>query len=271
MQSDTKQNETTIAEQANQQLVEVEKDFTELQYEKLLQLDGDASCDKNFKVDQQAYNYMITIPNPKMTEQELYDYLKGLVNVNYFVFSLEKGDEKGLLHHQLYIKFSTMKSYFNAHSPIGINANIRKRHKNSTAEACINYIKKLGKHASKAHTRQSEVFEWGEPKQESTKQNLALVEMVDMVKSGTSAEEIFLKYPKEYARYEKFLDSMTLKIKTDPFKKEYRKVEVIYIYGKTGVGKTSYVYEKHGYQNVYATTISMVSGLMSIWENLFCC
>jgi hypothetical protein len=96
--------------------------------------------------------------------------------------------------------------------------------------------------------------------------------MVDMVKSGVSAEEIFLKYPKEYARYEKFLDSMTLKIKTDPFKKEYRKIEVITFMGKRVSAKQA-MYMKSTVTKMCTLplTISMVNGLMSIWANLFCC
>ena len=38
------------------------------------------------------------------------------------------------------------------------------------------------------------------------------------------------------------------------FKRVFRNMKVYYIYGSAGCGKTSYVFQKHGYDDVYRTT-----------------
>ena len=38
------------------------------------------------------------------------------------------------------------------------------------------------------------------------------------------------------------------------YKRTFRKMKVYYIYGSAGCGKTSYVFQKHGYDDVYRTT-----------------
>ena len=38
------------------------------------------------------------------------------------------------------------------------------------------------------------------------------------------------------------------------YKRQFRKMQVFYIYGSAGCGKTSYVFNKHGYDDVYRTT-----------------
>ena len=42
--------------------------------------------------------------------------------------------------------------------------------------------------------------------------------------------------------------------KINKYKRVFRNMQVYYIYGSAGCGKTSYVFNKHGYDDVYRTT-----------------
>ena len=47
---------------------------------------------KEYKKDTQGRDWVFCVNNPKMTEDEFFEYLKSLVNVKYFCFGREKGD-----------------------------------------------------------------------------------------------------------------------------------------------------------------------------------
>jgi len=66
----------------------------------------------------QFRNYILTINNPTLSDDEFFDYLKSLNHIKYFIFQREKGKEKETPHFQLYLEFTlgktfnTMKEYF---------------------------------------------------------------------------------------------------------------------------------------------------------------
>lgn len=212
---------------------------------------------EELKKDCQARDWSIVINNPVMKEAEFYNYLKGLNNVRYFVFVREKGEGTeinpgGTEHYHCYIeflmpkKFSTMKKCFSKEN-IGVDAHIAVRKYSSTT--CINYVKKEGKFANKADTRIGEIYEFGEMAHQGQRNDL--IDMVDMRKNGASKSELFKLYPNSYARYSSFIEERVFDMKAEKFAKEYRKMNVTYIYGRPRTGKTRYVFDKHGYENVY--------------------
>lgn len=206
--------------------------------------------EQNNRQDSQARDWAFVVNNPKLNEQEMFDYLKSLVNVRYFVFVREKGDGSqakpfGTEHHQGYIefskpkKFSTMKSCFSV-DKIGVNAHISPR--KYSRQSCVDYVKKEGAHADKAHTQIGQVYEYGIQPQQGKRNDLAidLVEMVEMKKQGYTDTEIFEAFPHSHARFHNYVDKISMEYKMNIYKKQRRNVEVVYIYGKTGAGKTSY-------------------------------
>lgn len=212
------------------------------------------------KKDTQARNWVFVINNPKLTEIELHEYLQTIINVRYFIFAREKGEgsidnPEGTEHHQGYIefimpkKFSTMKGYFSA-DKIGVNGHIKPKYPNAKRIDNVNYVKKIGKHADKAHTRISDIYEWGEFIEDGERTDLR--DMVDMKVKGASNAEIFEAYPNSFGRNKKFVNEMALDYRFEEYQTKYRdNLQVIYIYGATRTGKTSFVYGKHGYENVY--------------------
>lgn len=220
--------------------------------------------EKTIKPDSQARDWGFVINNPKLTEQELFDYLQSLVNVRYFVFAREKGNGSinnpdGTEHYQGYIeflspkKFSTMKGYFSA-DRIGVNAHISPRQ--YSRQSCVDYVKKVGLHADKADTRIGEVYEYGNPPQQGKRNDIEvdLKQMVEMKKQGYSDMEIFEAFPHAHARFHNYVEKIAMGYKMNPYKKQRRELEVVYIFGKSGIGKTSYVMNKYGDENVFRLT-----------------
>ncbi|WP_148501016.1 P-loop NTPase family protein [Paenibacillus rubinfantis] len=74
-----------------------------------------------------------------------------------------------------------------------------------------------------------------------------------MIKSGASNYQIMESAP-EYLLHTDKIERVRQIIKAEEYKDKFRELEVAYIWGKTGVGKTRHVMEKFGYQNVYRVT-----------------
>lgn len=214
--------------------------------------------------DTQARDWNFVINNPTISDEELDEYLKKLPHVRYFVFAREKGNGTvenpyGTVHHQGYIefsipkRFSTMKKYFSK-DKIGVNAHLMQR--KYSRESCVLYVKKEGLFSDKSNTRIGKIFEFGEFSKggDRTDINNMLKELMRLKEQGVSDSELFDKYPNVYARHYKMLDELLRRKKREEAKKNRRNIEVTYIYGQIGIGKTSYVLDKYGDENVYRLT-----------------
>ncbi len=207
--------------------------------------------------DIQARDWAFTVNNPTQSETEFYDYLKSLPNVKYFVFVKEKGhgtnnNPNGTPHYQGYIefnqpkKFSTMKNKFSQET-IGVNAHLASR--KGPRIKCVEYVKKVGSHNNKKDTQIGKIYEFGVFSIGGKRNDL--IDMVDMKEQGASNTQIFEAYPNSYAKHENFVNNMALEYKSKDYMKTFRLIEVIYIYGEPQVGKTRYVYQTYGFENVY--------------------
>lgn len=87
-----------------------------------------------------------------------------------------------------------------------------------------------------------------------------LIKIVDMIQNGASDLDIMNEYPSQYLLYSKSISAIRQDYLKETKGNDFRNVEVIYIYGSTGVGKTRSVMEKYGYKNVYQVT-SYATGL----------
>lgn len=214
--------------------------------------------------NKQGRNWCFVINNPKLTEQDFYNYLKNISNVRYFIFVREKGagsnnNPTGTEHHQGYIeflspkKFSTMKAIF-SEKEIGVNGHIEPR--KFTRTTCINYVKKIGLYQDKSFTHISQIFEYGtNPVQgKRTDLNEHLTELFELSVNGATGKELFYTHPLTYARFKNFIDQLSYDCKVSEYKEKRRNLEVVYIYGKAGCGKTKYVMDKHKDKNVYRFT-----------------
>ena len=77
--------------------------------------------------------------------------------------------------------------------------------------------------------------------------------IVDMIKAGASNEDIVDAVASAYRDLEK-VERVRSMYRDAQFKDTWRELEVTYIFGKTGSGKTRSVMDKYGYSNCYRVT-----------------
>lgn len=118
------------------------------------------------------------------------------------------------------------------------------------------YIRKEGKWSDdqKHETNLPETFEErGEmpPDRVAGKTDSEII--YEMVKDGASNFDILESFPSAMNRLDK-IERARQTLLQEKQKNLFRQLEVSYIYGDTGVGKTRNVMEQYGYQNVYRVT-----------------
>lgn len=74
-----------------------------------------------------------------------------------------------------------------------------------------------------------------------------------MMKRGARADEVLLEYPSIW-RAEGYIDRIDTILQTERHGLSERDVEVSYLYGEPGTGKSTYFPRKFGHENVYAVT-----------------
>ena len=74
------------------------------------------------------------------------------------------------------------------------------------------------------------------------------------IESGISFYDLSKKHGNRFIRVMKWAKEYRQSHLENIYKRTFRKMQVYYIYGSAGCGKTSYIFNKHGYDDVYRTT-----------------
>ena len=201
------------------------------------------------KKNSQARDWCFTINNPVQSEQEFITYLKTLPDLRYVVFQREKAPETGTEHYQGYFEFTqqkwftTIKKYLSK-ANIGVDAHIEaRRGKRSQArEYCMDEETRI----SPQFYEYSEFIEDGE--------RTDLTDIMHDIENGMSFYDLSKKHGNRFIRVMKWAKEYRQSHLENKFKRVFRNMKVYYIYGSAGCGKTSYVFQKHGYDDVYRTT-----------------
>lgn len=193
--------------------------------------------------DRKVRRWVGTWNNPKMTDEEFENFWKDLEKLDYLqyaIFQREKGEESGIIHFQFYCDFKNAHkfSWVKKRLPYGCHFKPMR----TTATLCKNYCSKLD-------TRVSGPFEIGEFKEE--RQRTDYMRAREMLLEGLTLEEVEDLYPTTYAQYKNVFKEIYLNKKSKEFGNRCRNVEVYYIWGNGGVGKTSSIYKKYGFKNVF--------------------
>lgn len=202
---------------------------------------------KNCTNSTQSRRFLITFNNPDnhgVTYQLIEEELCKLSSLRYFCISTEIGANEGTKHFHVFViydnpkKISSLKNLKNF-----CTAHIESA--NGKNEQCRDYVFKLNKYANseKGSTRvEGTQKEWGIFPQQKSDSNSKMAKLIQLVEEGISDYELIKKYP-EFVTSLQYVDRLRMIIEKQRFGNVYREVEVIYIFGKTGTGKTRGVME----------------------------
>lgn len=206
--------------------------------------------------DSQSRKWLITINNPLdkgFSHDAIRDSLAQLKSCIYWCMSDEVGLETHTPHTHIFIacssavRFSTLQHRFpSCHFDMCRGTSAQNR----------DYVFKTGKYLNspKEDTKIADTQEeWGEMPVERQGRRNDMDDLFDMVKAGMSDYEILHIAPEYMLNLSAIRDTRQI-VNQEYYKTTFRQLEVTYIYGHTGAGKTRYVMEKYGYENVYRIT-----------------
>lgn len=188
-------------------------------------------------------SWMVTLPEseyPQATvEAELSNYT--------YVGQLELGESTGYRHWQVYIenptpiKFATLRKKF----PMG---HFEPRH--SSRQSCYDYV-------TKDETSAGVRIQKGEIQVEDSRTAHNAVERVReaILVEGKSYRQVMMEVP-EAARYFSYAKELSYIARSEQYSAKIRDdLDVTYLYGPPGVGKTSYVYNnEQDLRSIYLTS-----------------
>lgn len=205
-------------------------------------------------IETRSRKWLLTINNPEVhgfPQDKIFSALEGLTLV-YACFCDEVG-ENGTYHTHVFlqgknaIRFSTIKNLFPpAHIDVA----------NGTARQNRDYIRKEGRWAKdkKKETNLPETFrEVGECPDEHPGRRTDLEDLYQAIKDGMTDDEILETYPRYMFHMDKVQKARQIVLEAH-YRKEFRLMEVEYIWGETGSGKTRGIAERFGYENIYRVT-----------------
>jgi len=180
--------------------------------------------------------------NDILSNEALIEIIMESKDVKYYVFQLEQGNFENTKHHQLFITFHNAKEhqYMINHFP---GCHIKE---------VINTPYSAAQYCKKEETRLTEPVEWGTPPQQGKRKDLEI--MYEMVKDGATNEELRERFTNTYMKFFRNIEHIRQQIKYEEFLEVFRKLQVTYIYGNPGTGKSKSVIDEHGYRNVYRIT-----------------
>ena len=207
------------------------------------------------KKDSQSNKYLLTINNPKhkgLTHQRIKEILvRNFKTLNYFCLA----DEMGTCYHThifVYfgsrVRFSMIKKYFSeAHIDIA---------KGMVSEN-IHYVSKTGKwkDTEKSETCIEGTFEeFGKRPPDSKGKRSDMTELYHMVDEGMTNAEI-LSVNQDYILQIDKIDKLRTMLLTEKYKGIIRsELRCIYVFGKTGTGKTTGILNRHSARDTYRVT-----------------
>lgn len=196
-------------------------------------------------------NFCFTLNNPTLSPDELVTKLSDDARVRYAIFQHERG-ATGTPHYQGYVELTKQLRFATAKNIINGNPHIEKRR--GTQKQAIEYCRK-------EDSRIDGPWELGTPRKQGARTDLQ--ETMQKILAGTTVEELQEEGDWNAIKYRRSLQDMHQNIVTRKWRNTPRPdLRVTLLWGHPGTGKTRYVYEEHGYENVY-TLVTSANG--SVW------
>lgn len=205
--------------------------------------------------DTRHRKYQLTINNPGevWTHEAIREALEKL-NLKYWCMADEVGQQEQTPHTHIYFVSNISAIRFSAVKRLFYTAHIEPAQ--GTSEENRAYIQKSGKWAEgeKAETSIPGTFEeWGECPNERPGERTDLAILYEYIKDGLSNFEIMERNPEYMLNLEK-IERARQAVREQQYRETFRELEVTYIWGPTGTGKTRSVMEGHSYAGVYRVT-----------------
>lgn len=199
--------------------------------------------------------FQLTINNP-LDHGFGHDRIKSILSTFpgsvYWCMCDEVG-EQGTPHTHVYVVFKNSvmfetlhKKFYGAHIEPANGSNKENR----------DYIRKDGKWLDNAkhETNLADTFEeWGELPSDRTKREKQSEQIMELVQAGKDNAEILAEIPGAYNKLN-YIEQARQTLLEAEFRNAWRDLDVTYIWGETGSGKTRSVMEAYGYSNVYRVT-----------------
>lgn len=216
----------------------------------------------------QSRKWLMTINNPidkGWTHEKLKSELQKMPSIIYWCLADEENET---YHTHIYIAMDNQirrrtleKKFIGGHfdKPNGTSEQNRNyvfkegaKFNKDTETGTYNYIDSKGKlHTGTHYDATNE--EWGELPHEKQGKRTDITLLYEMIKDGLSNYEIMEQNPKYMLHMDK-VEKARQSIREEEYKDIWRELEVTYVYGCTGTGKTRGVMEEYGYSNVYRVT-----------------
>lgn len=206
-------------------------------------------------VDSQSRKWLLTINNPikkGFSHSQIEEILKGFKSLVYYCGADETGVE-GTFHTHLFLAFSSATRFST------LKRKFQGAHFDMARGLCSqnkDYVFKEGKWLNdlKGETNdRNSHFEWGEMPVERQGKRNDLDDLLDMLKSGMTNTEILDENPSYIMQIDR-MDKVRQEYLFQRFRNIDRLVNVTYVFGKTGTGKTRDIMQRYGYENVYRVT-----------------
>lgn len=209
----------------------------------------------------QSCNWCFTINNPSKvktcgekdkfkdltfdTDEKVINFIMQYEEVNYYVFQRERGHNENTEHIQGFIQFKNRKrgtTLQNMFPPQFFHGEFA----NGTAQQASDYCKK-------SDTRIGEVHEWGELRVTKGGKQLTNEDILQRIKEGADDIRLLEEFPQLWNQIDRLQKVRDLYV-FDKWRNVFRDVQVTYICGQSGTGKTRSVMEQYGYDKVYRIT-----------------
>ena len=207
--------------------------------EKVLELENvskdNSVTEKVSSPGKNARRWVLTLNNPDKTDEDMVKYIESLEHIKYSIFQRERGHLKETEHFQMFLiftigkRFSTIKTLFpEAH-----------------IEACKGSNVQCRDYCSKQDTRVSGPYEIGEFQEERGRTDIKTIE--ELLKADADDKTIRELMPNAYQRYYNYIQTLRQNLLREEHSNKIKENFIcIYIYGKSGIGKTSSFFNEYG-------------------------
>ena len=200
--------------------------------------------------------YLLTI-NDKQEEftfEELQKLTEEYEVTRYFALSEERGEKEETRHFHIYLElekpraWTTIKKYYENFIP-HIDYDLK-----GNSQHNRDYVMCEGTHEEKKKPHLIKAIEQGTMAQETMGERTDIDMVIEMLESGAKPREIRKAYPKAYLMHQRKIQSYWQDLIAEKYMLENRDIEVYYVSGPSGTGKTSGIYKKEGVENIYRVT-----------------